>query len=467
MNREKNLFKNTLVLSFGTILPKFSSIVTLPIITAGLTKSDYGTYDLICILAILFLPIATLKIETAAFRYLIDARDSVNQKKVIITNIFAFISLICAIALTIMFFSLHSINWQTKMLICIYLFVDTIISAARQVVRGLSKNKLYSLSAVINSFFNLLLVVVLISWKNFGLTGILLANIIPLFIAFVHLVISCKLHTYIDIRLISVKEIKRMLKYSWPMVPNSMSSWVINVSDRLVITWLLGIEANAIYAAANKLPALFTMMQGTFSMAWQENASIAYRDEDSNAYYNNMFDRIFCILVGIMAVLISITPILFSLLIRGDYSEAYFQIPILYLGIFFAGIASFLAGIYVAYKETKRVGISTFIAALINLVVNISLIRYIGIYAASLSTVVSYAVLVIYRMRDIQKIQKFKFDYKKIFFSVSLLAGMCIICFQQKLIMDIINMIVGIAVAFGINRKMFLPLIKDKLKSFN
>ena len=40
MNREKALAKNTLILSIGEFLPKFSSIITLPIITGGLTKAE-------------------------------------------------------------------------------------------------------------------------------------------------------------------------------------------------------------------------------------------------------------------------------------------------------------------------------------------------------------------------------------------------------------------------------------------
>ena len=47
MNKEKALVKNTFILSIGTFLPMFSSIITLPIITGGLSKAEMGTYDLI------------------------------------------------------------------------------------------------------------------------------------------------------------------------------------------------------------------------------------------------------------------------------------------------------------------------------------------------------------------------------------------------------------------------------------
>ena len=104
MNREKALAKNTLILSIGEFLPKFSSIITLPIITGGLTKAEMGTYDLISTLVSLFLPVATLQIQSAAFRFLIDVRKEKKETKRIITNIICFILPTSFIALVILYF---------------------------------------------------------------------------------------------------------------------------------------------------------------------------------------------------------------------------------------------------------------------------------------------------------------------------------------------------------------------------
>ena len=45
--RSRDLAKNTGILAIGTFLPKLASFITLPILTACLTKAEYGTYDLI------------------------------------------------------------------------------------------------------------------------------------------------------------------------------------------------------------------------------------------------------------------------------------------------------------------------------------------------------------------------------------------------------------------------------------
>ena len=177
------------------------------------------------------------------------------------------------------------------------------------------------------------------------------------------------------------------------MVPNSMSMWVMRVSDRLVVTFFMGVAANAVYSVANKIPQLLTVAQTTFNMAWQENASIASKDDDAPAYYSQMFRAVFDFMAGVFGLLVAATPILFALLIRGDYGEAYYQMPILFLAMFFFSIAGYLGGVYVAYKKTTSVGITTALAAVCNLVFDIATIQWIGLYAASGSTLISYLFL--------------------------------------------------------------------------
>ena len=85
MNKEKQLIKNTIILSIGTMLPKLAVFITLPIYTKYLTKEEYGIYDLIATIVSLIIPIITLQIQLAAFRHLIGEKEIVNKKK-IITN---------------------------------------------------------------------------------------------------------------------------------------------------------------------------------------------------------------------------------------------------------------------------------------------------------------------------------------------------------------------------------------------
>jgi len=214
------------------------------------------------------------------------------------------------------------------------------------------------------------------------------------------------------------------------------------------------LEANALFAVASKIPSLFSTVQGTFVFAWQENASLASQDEDVDVYYSNMFDNVFCILSGIMALLIAATPILFILLIRGEYGNAYYQMPVLFLGVLFSALSSFLGGIYVAHKKTKSVGVSTIVAAILNLIIDLALVNIVGVFAASISTLLSYFFLVVYRMINILKFQKVHYNIKKVVVILIILMVMCLLCWMNTICSNVSNLILGCVFACIINFKM-------------
>lgn len=463
MSRESKFVKNTLILSIGTFLPKLASFITLPIITNYLTKAEYGTYDLVTVLVSLLLPVATLQIQTAAFRFLIDVRDVEEKVKRIITNIMVFVIPVSLVTLAVVFFVLK-LSMLTRFLVCLYLFFDILVNVVRQIVRGLGKNHFYSVSSVLNSLLMVAFVPIFIYWKRMGLEGVLISCALSCILSLIYVFFKAKLHLYLNLSLIDGKIIKQLLAYSWPMVPNSMSMWVMRLSDRFVITMIMGIEANAVYAVANKIPHLLTLAQNTFSMAWQENASIVASDSDVAKYYSDMYRRIFRFMAGCMGLLIAATPVLFSVLIKGDYDEAKSQIPILILSMFFSSLSAYMGGIYVAFMKTKSVGITTIISALINLVTNFGMIHWIGLYAASVSTLISYVFLTLYRMSDVKKIVKIEYKWVEMIFITCILIAQCYIYTQGTMPFYILNCVIGVAVFFAFNMEIIQHLFN---KLFN
>lgn len=460
MSRESKLIKNTLILSIGTFLPKFASFITVPILTGFLTKEEYGTYDLITVLVSLLLPAASLQIQTAAFRFLIDERDNDGSICDIVTNIFAFIIPTSVFALVITYWFLPG-DSSIRFFVCLYLFSDMLVNAARQVTRGLEKNLVFSINSIINSFGIMVFTVLFVWLLRWGLYGAILSLILSTAISLFDIFIRGKLLQFLSIKSINWPSIKRLIKYSWPMVPNSMSMWVMRVSDRFVVTIFMGAAANAVYSVANKIPSLLTLAQSTFTMAWQENASIVSKDEDADVYYSAMYRTMFDLMAGSLGLLICVTPVLFAILIRGDYGEAYAQMPVLFLGMFFYSMCSYLGGIYVAYKDTKSVGITTTIAAACNLVVDLALIKFMGLYAASGSTLISYLFLFVFRMIDVKKLVKIKYDMKHFLVVMLILVGESVLCFAQMTILNIINIIFGV-VAFFVLNKSFVKAVWSK-----
>ena len=111
-------------------------------------------------------------------------------------------------------------------------------------------------------------------------------------------------------------------------------------------------------------------------------------------------------------------------------------------------------------------GITTIIAATINLVIDLLLVKKIGLFAASSSTLVSYLFLFVYRMFDVRKFQRIEYNYGRIILFVLVLVIMCVFCWMNRFALNILNAVFGITFAIVSNRKNakeMLAIVKNKV----
>ncbi|MBQ0042029.1 MAG: oligosaccharide flippase family protein [Lachnospiraceae bacterium] len=456
--RKRSFIVNLLILSVGTILPKFTALITIPIITGALTKEQYGVYDLIVTVVTFLLPIVTMQLHSAAFRFLIECRDDREEENKVISNTFLFAFATTIISAVILFFVLFKYDLIIRGLICAFYVIEVLFRCVQYIARGLNQNKVYSASCVIESVINMLLIIGFLTFMEAGLPGLLGAMIIGQLLAVLYASVRIGLFSRLRISYMSWKRLKEMMAYSIPMIPNVLSIWILSSSDRIVLTSVWGVSVNAVYGVANRIPQVLSTVQTAFTQAWQENASISIKDDNLEKYYSDMFDDVVTILAGFIAALFMALPWLFKLLIHGDYLEAYPHIGILFLGTFFSCIMSFLGGIYVAHKETKSIGITTMISAAINLLIDIAFVCFWRIYAASISTLVAYLVIAVYRMIDVRRFQKINYDIKKLVAIVMILGGMCALSCINTTITIIGNIVVGVAFIAVFERKMFVKI---------
>ena len=470
-SREATLAQNTLVIALGTYLPRLAGFVTLPILTGSLSQNEYGTYDLVSVIVALLLPALTLQIHAAAFRFLIDSRGNERRVKAIVSNVFALVLPISAVTLLAVFLVLlHLMAPLSTALTCLYFLSDIVSVDLRQVARGVGRPLDYSLSAIVAALGTLIGAVCFVWWADLGLLGAIASLALANALSAAFLFYRIKLWSLVSPAHVDMSLMREMLAYSWPMVPNELSLWVMNLSDRLIVTAVLGVSANAVYAVANKIPNLISMAQGAFTLAWQENASTAASDEDVRRYYSRMFRVVLDLQAGFFGAVIAAAPMLFSMLIRGDYTMAYQQIPILCLGVFFSCMSTFLGGIYVARMATRSIGVTTVSAAIVNIGLNALLVRSLGLYAASLSTLMSFAALFIFRMYDVRRLIELTYDIPHMIVILALLLLESAFCYFCRPPFYIVNILLAVVSGWVLNRNLICSawrMLSLKLKSGN
>lgn len=470
-NRDKELMKNSIILGIGQLIPKFMILIVLPILTTYLTASEYGEYDLVLSIGSLLIPILTFQIQQAVFRYLLATMES-GERSIYITTSISFVVCSSMILLPIVscILTIAGLKIEYCLLLSFLFFSEAMYSLMGQIVRGLGNNTKYSIGIALYAVTNMIFVVILIVIFRLGLYGVILAITLGYICANSYLFFSSGVSRYFSINNISKSAIRELLAFSIPIIPSSIALWVVNLSDRLLIIHYLGTGLNGIYAVANKIPMLYNTVYGVFNLAWTETATKVYDDGDPASYYSRLFRGLFNFLVGILLLMITFTPLLFEILIKGEYGDAIKQVPILYFGVFFNSFVNFYSGIYIAFKRTKQVGISSVIGAVINIVINVMLISRLGLFAASISTAFSFCAIVLYRAYDLSKVIKIRYNKREIAIGIILLGCsgfmLYIGTFSCMLVCFVLAMIYNIKM----NKYIILQIMKKakaKLKRFN
>ena len=467
MSKGKDLAKNTAIVSIGKICTQLITFFLLPVYTTVLSNEEYGVVDLLNTLTSLLLPIVTLQIEQGIFRYLIDCREN-NEKQIkLITTIIRFMIIQSIVCIVIFLCVSPFIHNEYKYFLMANLLMGIFSSLLLQICRGLGDNATYAIGSFITGAFTVVLNVIFIVAFRWGAYGMLGATAISNFICAVYIFLKRKIYKYIKPKQFDKTILKEIIKYSVPLIPNMISWWIVSASDRTIISAVIGIAQNGIYSAANKFSGVFTTLYSVFNLTWTESASININSEDRDEFFSKILDfviRFFgCLCLGTIAVM----PFVFNILINEKFAEAYYQIPILILGSVFNILVSFVGSIYVAKKLTKEIAKTSIISAVINIIVNIALIKSIGLYAASISTVIAYALMFIYRWIDVKKYVKFNVN-KILMFALTIMYGITIFTYYLKnsmISVVVLVIVVVFAIITNLNSVSYLKeIIKEKMK---
>lgn len=404
-DREKSLIKNTGILAIGTLASKVFSFFLLPLYTAVLTTEDYGTVDVLQTIALFAMPFVTLQLCSAVFRFIIEKKENMEKTSVITTGV-----LIETINVALFSAVVWILNLKFDIQYC-ELFILNFASSAlleivQNIIRGFGNNGTYSIMSFIMTVVSMISNIIMILFMGMKGDSILIASTIAALSAAVFGIWKQRLWKYLKLSTFSAHELKKMLKYSLPLIPNAISWWIANTSDRLLIRYFIGASGNGIYAAANKIPTIYTTIFNVYNIAWIEALSRSAGDKKQDEFINSMFEksiRLFaCICIGIICCM----SLFFNMLIGEAYHSAYAHVYILLIAIFFNSICSLLGGIFTAYKESGIIGKTTVIGAVVNFIVNLVFIKFIGLYAASMSTLISYVVIVCVRTKNVKKFMK-------------------------------------------------------------
>ena len=411
-DKYKKLGKNIGIITIGNFASKILSFFMMPVYTAVLSTADYGISDLISTSISLIYPILTISVSEGLVRFLLDKDDNRKQYVSICFYIWL-VSLVIMFLLTPLmgnvvldgkflgfFFGLYAMNSMKSILL--------------QYARGSERIFQYSISGIIESFIYLSLNIVSLVILNKGIEGVLTSSLVSLAVSNLYLVLSTKIYRELtNFRRINKQILIKLIKYSFPLIANSISWWLVMSSDKYILKFFMGNDAIGIYSASQRIPSLLITITALFMTAWQISSIDGFGSEETNRFYSSVYSKFNEMQIVAVAVLIVGNRIICSILLSKSFYQGWLYVPVLLLANIFYSNGAFLGSVYTAAKDTMGAFRTTCVGAIINIILNILLLPSLGIMGVCIATTVSYYVSMILRMYDSKRFCNIKFELTK------------------------------------------------------
>ncbi|GEA30035.1 oligosaccharide flippase family protein [Clostridium diolis] len=458
MNKNYNeLKRNTIIIAIANMGSKIIAFILAPLYSYFMTVAQYGIMDLINSTMGLVLPLLCLDIYEATFRY---SNDKKYDKKKVFSSSFVISLPGILVCFMIPFFTFRfDFSQQYIIIVCICAILGSINFIMAQYLRGSDKMFLFALSGVVSSVSLLFSNCVFMVLLNQGLYGWLLSFLISKIVETIYLGIACKITKNFSVHAIDRKYMKEFIKFCLPLLPTATMWWIMDLSDRYMLTFFMGTTATGIYSVANKLPNILSIFENIFYQAWQTTAINSIDNNDRDRLYSDVFNNYLSVMVvGLLGILVITKPMILVLFAE-EYASAWLYVPLLILSVVLHALNGNLGSLYSVFKDTKGALYSTLIGAVTNIILNIIFIPVLGIMGAALNTLLGYFVTIVYRWFDTKKFANITLNIRELYIYV-LLVGIQLFLYYISGIWSYIVRCIILIVLLISKRNLFLKMLK-------
>lgn len=440
MNRYKTLAANTIILGLGQFGSKFLVILMMGFYQAALGTTGYGEINNIIDTATLLMTVATLSIGESIIRFGLDA--AYDNKQVFSIGVrvtgaglaacLLFVPLIGIFADLFPENDVFALLTEYAWITILYVATGSIKSTCALFVRSIGHVKLYAVDGILTTAMNIVFNLILLFHFKLGNVGYLLSVILADICSITFLFIKAKLWNYFTFGRIEKSTLKSMLSFCLPMIPTAVMWWIINSSGAFFVTSFIDFEASGIYKAAYKFPSMISIFSGIFSQAWNMSAITENNSRTVANFYTNVFNIFQSFVYVLAAGLMLVIRFAIEIFCEPEFHIAYLYTPFLILSVSFTCFSTFMGSVYVASKKSLRSMTTAAIGAAVNIILNIVLIKSIGLHGAALAAFVSFLIIFIIRAIDTKKIVMMDMKLPKMILNSVLLLGMSFAVFLIK-----------------------------------
>lgn len=396
----KKLAGKSVVYGLGSILLRGIGLFLLPLYTRFLTPSDYGILAVTGIVGSILGILLPLSLHSALSPIFFFTSD-VKQRRGDLGTVWLTIVLFAGGTTLLIdqtggyWFPLFFKNIPFIPYIRLVLWVaffGTFSLVPLNLVQMQERPKIYVLFTVSSTLLQIVFIVYFVVFQKMGAKG----NLIGTLLGSLVMAIPYVLLAFRNLRpILQWTVLKAALTYSLPLVPHSIASWILMLSDRAILQRFVSLEQLGLYSLGYTYGTLMDMVAYAINNAlvpflFKTDAQEGGMARDRFARLGTYFVLFLCF-VALGLGLFSKEVI--ELMTAPSFRSATRVAPWIVAGSLLSGLYYFPVNFIFLRKKTSMVPIITGVSGLINVALNFWLVPYYGIMAAAWSTFISFGVM--------------------------------------------------------------------------
>ena len=467
-NSYKKTASDTLTNAWAELIVIPLLFIRMPILTKNLTPDEYGLWGLIFTTCSLSLTFTSLGLGGALTRFLSSNKSKENIQEgfysvLIIKILLGLILSISFLVLSPIFISdFFNNNSELVKITSLLILATTIQPVYSRLLKIFRIIKTLSSIKIIEGYGSVILYATILL-NGYGLVHILYSYLFIKAGIIIFLIIYLWPKT--GIKWPKFSFIREYFSYGLPTLPSSISYWIVNLSDRYIIVYLLGASSLGIYSAAYTIGSIPLMISNLINFIMLVALSELYDKGEIDKVKTHLrysAKYFFGLTIPFIIGSIICSKELLSILSTEEISSnGWFIVPIIAIAYLFLGIYNLLNYILLVTKKTKILAIVWIVAMPLNIVLNILIIPYFGLIGAAITTLLSYFIAMCVTAFFSLKELTFNIDIGFIFKSIisSSIMGVFLIMFEP---IGLLQMLICIGLALVI-----YTVILIILRSFN
>lgn len=398
----KRMASSSGLYALGEVLNRGLAFLLLPIYTRFLPQAEYGALGLFNAFSGVLFACLLLGMPSALTKvFHRDCDDEPQRSRVLVTALFIDLPILLVGGAVLFLFAEpvgRLIIGQDGTALWVRLVVATAISASLVAIvlssfrareRAMAFLAINFLQFVPAMGLNILLVV----HYGMGIEGVLWGNLIS---SILSLPVGLWLASREDVWRFDRRLVKPLVHFGVLLIPVTLASWVIDLSDRYVLRLYSDLEQIAIYDVGYKIGMILQMaVVWPFQLAWPAvSFSISKRPGHEVSYAKVLTYLSVVLCIGFLGLSLASRAGL-SVLAGESYAAAVQVVPWVALAYVFNGVHFCLTpGIHVA-KKTKYLPLFSGAAAVLNLGLNFLIVPHYGILGAAWTTTATFFFLAV------------------------------------------------------------------------